>query len=72
MKTLLDKLKDHHVIKLHHSENNQPNMVQSIFDDLNYHTHWLSLTYRTICCLVYYLDLPNYSPETIEKLFNEE
>jgi len=72
MKTLLDKLKDHHVIKLHHSEGDHPEMVQAVFDDLNHESHYFNLLYATICCLVYYLDLPNYSPETIKKLFNED
>ena len=71
MKTLLDRLKDEHVIVLHHLGDQFPHTIDAVFEALKENTRWTDLTYETICILNNDLELPDYSPSTISNLFND-
>ena len=71
MKTLLDRLKDEHVIVLHHKGEEFPLTVEYAFNELKDKSAWTDLRYRTICYLVNTFSLKDYSPTTISNLFND-
>jgi hypothetical protein len=71
MKTLLERLKDEHVIVLHHLGEEYPHSIDALFEELKNNTHWIDLTYGTVCYLIGGLKLTDYSPSTISNLFND-
>jgi hypothetical protein len=71
MKTLLERLKDEHVIVLHRLGEEYPHSIDALFEELKNNTHWIDLTYGTICYLIGGLKLTDYSPSTISNLFND-
>lgn len=71
MKTLLDRLKDEHVIVLHQRGEEFPATVENTFNELKDNTHWTDLRYSTICYLVDAFNFKDYSPLTISNLFND-
>lgn len=71
MKTLLDRLKDEHVIVLHHRGEEFPLTVENVFDELKDKSAWTDLRYGTICSLVDAFNFKDYSPLTISNLFND-
>ena len=71
MKTLLDRLKDEHVIVLHHRGEEFPHTIDAVFDVLKENTRWTDLTYEIIYILNNHLELKDYSPTTISNLFND-
>jgi len=71
MKTLLDRLKDEHVIVLHHIGKDFPYTINAVFYALKENTRWTDLTYEMICILNNNLELKDYSPTTISNLFND-
>ena len=70
MKNLYDRLSPENQDKLKQELKLYPKSVQSVIDDLNKNEYWLDLTYDKITMLVTYLNLKDYSPVTINKLFN--
>jgi hypothetical protein len=71
MKKLLDRLKDEHVIVLHHLGEEFPHSIDALFEELKNNTHWIDLSYWTVCYLKDGLNLPDHSPATVSKLFND-
>jgi hypothetical protein len=71
MKTLLERLKDEHMIVLHYIGEEYPHSIDALFEDLKSNTHWIDLTYGTICYMINGLKLTDYSPSTISSLFND-
>lgn len=71
MKTLLERLKDEHVITLHNKGEEFPHTTDAVFDALKENTRWTDLTYEIICILNNDLELSDYSPSTISNLFND-
>lgn len=47
-----------------------PSTINQLLKQLESNNSWLDLTYGNICTLKVHLDLKDYSPDSIDKLFN--
>lgn len=72
MKTLLDKLKPEYKAKLEAEREIYGIAIDITYQRLNEVELYIHLPYLVISSLVAFLNLNDYSPKTISKLFNEE
>jgi hypothetical protein len=72
MKNLFERLKPEHIEKLKESQTLYPATIPNIFLELELNTFWADLTYSCVFTLLSYLDIYNYSPSTIENLFDND
>jgi hypothetical protein len=69
--TLLEKLKDEHMITLHQAGNLHPYSTQQLFEEIQTKKYWTDLTYSSICVLKRELKLKDYSPVSISEVFTD-
>ena len=71
MKTLLERLKYEHLVTFNDLSEEYPHSIDALVEELKNNTHWIDLTYGTVCYLIGGLKLTDYSPSTISNLFND-
>jgi len=72
MRNLFEKLKPEHIQKLEESKNLYPSTIFFLIIELEKNTFWADLTYSCIFTLLTHLDLYDYSPTTIQNLFDND
>jgi len=72
MRNLFERLKPEHIEKLKEAQTLYPSTIPNIFLELELNTFWVGLTYSCVFTLLSYLDIYDYSPSTIESLFENE
>jgi len=72
MRNLFERLKPEHIQKLKEAQTEYPGTIPSLFLELKSNNFWCDLTYSWAFLLVSHLDLYDYSPETIENLFQND
>ncbi len=70
--SLYYRLNSNHLEYLLSTEPSFPNTIGSMLKEMREVTNWTSLRYTTICDLVNWLKLPDYSPTTIESIFRNK
>ena len=72
MKNLFERLKPEHIQKLKDKESLYPKTIPFLFSELEKNTFWADLTYSCIFTLLTHLNLYDYSPTTIQNLFEND
>lgn len=72
MRNLFNRLTLEHQERLEELCEEYPNTVSYIKYELINNLYWSELKYNTAITLVIFLDLYDYSPSTIENLFNND
>jgi len=72
MRNLFERLKPEHIKKLKYKEILYPKTIPFLFSELQSNNFWSELTYSCIFTLLSYLDIYDYSPSTIENLFDND
>jgi hypothetical protein len=67
---LINRLSPEHLLMLKAEEINYPETTKRLIEELSNTTHWVDLKYSTICKLVFNLGIKDYSPSTIDKIFD--
>ena len=67
---LLDRLSPEHLEVLKTDEARFPNTMKMLIKELANTNHWIDLTYQSIHTLYLHLNLSDYSPTSISKLFD--
>ena len=70
--SLYYRLNPTHLEYLLSTEPSFPFTLSGVLDELRLTTNWNRLSYETIGNLVSFLKLPDYSPTTIDSLFNNK
>lgn len=70
--SLYYRLNPTHLEYLLSTEPSFPFTISCVLDELREKSNWGSLSYETISQLVVFLKLPDYSPSTIDSLFNNK
>lgn len=68
--SLYYRLNPTHLEYLLSTEPSFPYTIGNILDELRTESNWVRLSYDSVCNLVNFLSLPDYSPTTIDTLFN--
>ena len=66
---LLERLSPEHLEMLKVDEERFPNTIKNLRTELANTNHWIDLTYQSIHTLYLHLELRDYSPTSVEKLF---
>ena len=61
-----------HLEYLLSTEPSFPHTIGSILDELREKSDWVRLSYDSVCNLVNFLSLPDYSPTTIHSIFKNK
>ena len=69
---LLDRLSPEHLDRLKTDEARFPNTMKMLIKELANTNHWIDLTYQSIHTLYLHLELQDYSPTSVEKIFDHE
>jgi DNA-binding PadR family transcriptional regulator len=69
---LLERLSPKHLLMIKAEEVNYPETIQRVIKELSNTTHWVDLKYSTIYTLLFNLKIYDYSPSTINKIFDHE
>ena len=69
---LLDRLSPEHLEVLKTDEERFPNTMKMLMTELANTNHWIDLTYQSIHTLYLHLELQDYSPTSVEKIFDHE
>jgi hypothetical protein len=69
---LLDRLSPEHLDRLKAEEERFPNTMKMLMKELANTNHWIDLTYQSIHTLYLHLELQDYSPTSVEKIFDHE
>ena len=64
------RLNPTHLEYLLSTEPSFPFTIGGVLDELRTEVNWVRLSYDSVCNLVNFLSLSDYSPTTIDKLFN--
>ena len=72
MKNLFERLKPEHIEKLEKEEIKYQLLVKNLKNELKLNTFWADLTYSCIFTLLSHLDIYDYSPSTIQNLFDND
>ena len=67
--SLYYRLNPVHLEYLLSTEPSFPYTISMVLDELRTEVNWTRLSYDSVCNLVNFLNLPDYSPSTIDKLF---
>ena len=67
---LLQRLSPEHLEMLKTEEKRFPNSIKNLCTELENNNHWIDLTYQSIHTLYLHLNLSDYSPTSISKLFD--
>ena len=70
--SLYYRLNSNHLEYLLSTEPSFPNTIGNMLKEMRAVTNWTSLSYITICELVKWLNLPDYSPTSIESIFKNK
>ena len=68
--SLYYRLNPVHLEYLLSTEPSFPYTINGILDELRTETDWVSLSYGTVCNLKQFLNLTDYSPTSIDSIFN--
>ena len=68
--SLYYRLNPVHLEYLLSTEPSFPYTIGGVLDELRTETNWTRLSYDSVCNLHNFLSLSDYSPTTIDKLFN--
>lgn len=68
---LLERLLPEHLEMLKADEVLYPHAINNIRKELSQLVYWCDLKYSTICNLIIYLRIKDYSPTSINNLFKE-
>ena len=71
MKNLFSRLKPEYLERLEIEREVFLATLDSLFIELKKVTNWIDLSYSSICILKVHLDLPDYSPNSIDEIFND-
>lgn len=71
MKNLFNRLKPEFLEKLEIEKEVFPSTLDSLFIELKEVTNWIDLSYSAICILTVHLGLRDYSPSSINEIFND-
>jgi hypothetical protein len=66
---LLERLSPEHLEVLKTDEQRFPNTIKMLIKELENTNHWIDLTYQSIHTLYLHLELRDYSPTEVEKIF---
>ena len=67
--SLYYRLNPTHLEYLLSTEPSFPFTIGGVLDELRTEVNWIRLSYDSVCNLVNFLSLPDYSPSTIDNLF---
>ena len=67
--SLYYRLNPIHLEYLLSTEPSFPFTIGGVLDELRTEVNWVRLSYDSVCNLVNFLSLPDYSPTTIDNLF---
>ena len=67
--SLYYRLNPTHLEYLLSTEPSFPFTIGGVLDELRTEVNWVRLSYDSVCNLVNFLSLPDYSPTTIDNLF---
>ena len=67
--SLYYRLNPTHLEYLLSTEPSFPFTIGGVLDELRTEVNWVRLSYDSVCNLVNFLSLPDYSPSTIDNLF---
>jgi len=67
--SLYYRLNPTHLEYLLSTEPSFPFTIGGVLDELRTEVNWVRLSYDSVCNLVNFLSLPDYSPTTIDSLF---
>ena len=67
---LLERLSPEHLEVLKAEEKKFPNSIKNLRTELANNNHWIDLTYQSIHTLYLHLNLKDYSPTSINNLFD--
>ena len=70
MKNLFNRLKPEYLERLEIEREVFSATLDSLFIELKKVTNWIDLSYSSICILKVHLDLRDYSPSSIDEIFN--
>ena len=71
MKNLFNRLKPEFLERLEIEQKIFESTINQLFIDLKKNKYWFDLSYSTICTLKVHLYLSDYSPSSIDNLFEE-
>ena len=69
--SLYYRLDSVHLEYLLSNEPSFPFTIGGVLDELRTETNWVRMSYDSVCNLVNFLNLPDYSPTTIDSIFNK-
>ena len=69
--SLYYRLNPTHLEYLLSTEPSFPFTIGGVLDELRTEVNWVRLSYDSVCNLVNFLSLPDYSPTTIDSLFKK-
>lgn len=72
MRNLFERLKPEHVQKLNEIEDLYPATKIGLISALESNNFWADLSYSSIFALLHHLEIHDYSPTTIENLFEND
>jgi hypothetical protein len=70
--SLYYRLNSNHLEYLLSTEPSFPFTIGSMLKEMREVTNWTKLSYTTVCELVKWLELPDYSPTSIESIFKSK